>query len=98
MAKLPWCFEWVPADSSDWLREDSLVAIPDEPGRESPNVVEGEVTGGETCGVNAVELSSGSTLSRGAVASISLVGVPSSVERVAAGVIGGECIDFTTGL
>lgn len=48
MPNMPWCFECAPADSSDWLREDSLVVTPDEPGRESPNVVEGDVTGGET--------------------------------------------------
>lgn len=48
--------------------------------------------------MNALEDSSGSTFSKGAGSMLSFVGVPSSLERVAAGVIGGECIDFTTGL
>ena len=46
--KWPWCFECALTDSSEWLRDDSLVATPEEPGRESPRVVEGDVTGGET--------------------------------------------------
>ena len=48
--------------------------------------------------MNALEDSSGSTLSNGSGTIASLGGVPSSLDRVAAGVIGGECIDFTRGL
>lgn len=83
----PWCFD-APADSSDRLV--GRVFTPEEGGLESSMfVVVGDVPvpGGEICGViasTAPSFWSGAPLA-----------VPStaSLDRVAAGVIGGECIE-----
>lgn len=92
---LPWCAGAVAGSS--WLIDDSFVAMPDDPGLESPRVVDGDVTGGDICRANAGVL----TLSNctGTTASfVSFDTNPSSLDLVAAGVIGGECMDLTLGL
>lgn len=73
-----------------------LVVTPEEPGRDSSMfVVDGDVPGGEICGVTAAGSSSASTLCRDAPFAF-----PSTASRdlVAAGVIGGECIEEGLGL
>jgi hypothetical protein len=76
-----------------------LVATPDDPGLESSTfVVEGEVPdvpGGEICGVTAAGSSSASTFWRGAPFAVLSA---ASRDLVAAGVIGGECIEVGRGL
>lgn len=58
-------------------------------------MVEGDVPGGEICGVTAAASTSASTFCSGAP-----LAAPStaSLDRVAAGVMGGECIDEGRGL
>lgn len=87
------CLDCVP-DSADRLV--GLVVTPEDPGRESSMfVVDGDVPGGEICGVTAAASSSASTFCSGAP-----LADPSTASRdlVAAGVMGGECIEVGRGL
>lgn len=89
----PPCLGEVP-DSAERLV--GLVVTPEDPGRDSSIfVVDGDVPGGEICGVTAAASSSASTFCSGAP-----LAVPSTASRdlVAAGVIGGECIEVGRGL
>jgi hypothetical protein len=91
--KAPPCLGGVP-DSADRLV--GLVVTPEDPGLDSSMfVVDGDVPGGEICGVTAAGSSSASTFCSGAP-----FAVPSTASRdlVAAGVIGGECIEVGRGL
>lgn len=93
MEKAP-CLAGAPVESVDTLV--GLVVAPEDPGRDSSMfVVDGDVPGGEICGVTAAASSSASTLCSGAP-----FAVPSAASRdlVAAGVIGGECIEVGRGL
>jgi hypothetical protein len=89
----PWCLGTAPADSVERL----VGAVwPDDPGRESSTFVDdGDVPGGEICGVTAVGSSSVLTLWRGAPLTLPSI---ASRDLVAAGVIGGECIEDGRGL
>jgi hypothetical protein len=76
---------------------DLLVGlVPEEPGRESSIfVVDGDVPGCDICGVMAAGSSSASTFCKGAPF---VVPSEASRDRVAAGVMGGECIEVGRGL
>jgi hypothetical protein len=91
--KAPWCFGAAPVDSVERL----VGAVwPDDPGRESSIfVVDGDVLGSEICGVTAAGSSSVLTFWR-----VAPLTVPSIASRdlVAAGVMGGECIEDGRGL
>lgn len=77
-------------DSPDMLV--GRVAGPEDGGLDSSKfVVEGDVPGGEICGVTAAGSSSASTFCRGAP--LAVASTAASLDRVAAGVIGGECIE-----
>lgn len=87
------CLGGVP-DSADRLV--GLVVTPEDPGLDSSMfVVDGDVPGGEICGVTAAGSSSASTFCSGAP-----FAVPSTASRdlVAAGVMGGECMEVGRGL
>jgi len=89
------CFVVAALGSADRLV--GLVEVPDDPGRElSTLVVDGDVPGGEICGVTAAGSSSASTFCKGAPFACPSAGA--SLDLVAAGVMGGECIEDTRGL
>jgi hypothetical protein len=90
----PWCFGGCSDESTERLV--GLVDVPDDPGRESSTcVVDGEGPGGDSCGVIIDESSSASTFWRGAPFTVVSTW---SRDLVAAGVIGGECIEEGRGL